>query len=138
MPLLVPSYQGVSPGGEHLPPRAPKLPAKGPVRMTWPGFQVRDGVATVFLELTGDLDWSASEQPGRVVYLLRRTTVPLANNRRPLDVSAFGTVVKSVSARRKGRDVEVTVELKQKSTHRERSGDAAGGYRMLIIELLPS
>src|SRR5690242_9240581 len=46
-------YKGVAPGAQALPPHPPKLPLrKGPQRMTWPGFQVKDGVPTVFLEVT--------------------------------------------------------------------------------------
>src|SRR6185369_7394762 len=38
-------YRGVAPGAQNLPPHPPRLPIKrGPQRMTWPGFQMRDGV----------------------------------------------------------------------------------------------
>jgi len=131
------TYQGVSIGGTHLPPKPPKLPVTGPAKMTWPGFQVRDGVPTVFVELTGPVEWSVDEKPGELSLLLRNTTVPLRNNRRALDVKEFKTVVKEVDARPKGRDVRVTIRLRGKAAHHERVEEAAGGYKLLVVELGP-
>jgi hypothetical protein len=130
-------YHGVQPGGAELPPRAPHLPVKGPARMTWPGFQVRDGVPTVFLELTSPVEWSVAEGAGKLVYTLRSTTIPLANNQRPLRVGEFQTVVKNVETRKKGRDVEVTIQLRRKVAHKEHVTDGAGGFKFLVIELFP-
>jgi hypothetical protein len=132
---LAGSYHGVAPGSDTLPPRAPKLPVKGPVRMTFPGFQIRDGVPTVFFQLTGPVAWSVSAAHDKLVYTLTSTTVPLTNNRRPLNVSEFKTAVKAVEAKQHGRDVEVTIRLNKKVTHKERTETAAGGYKFLVIEL---
>ena len=61
-------YKGVAPGGQALPPHPPRLPLrKGPQRMTWPGFQVRDGVPTVFLEVTAAPEYRVEDAPGEVV-----------------------------------------------------------------------
>src|SRR5205814_2231280 len=66
------TYKGVAPGAPALPPHPPRLPLKrGPQRLTWPGFQVKDGVPTVFLEVTGAPDYSVEEAPGAVVVTLR-------------------------------------------------------------------
>ena len=66
------SYRGVAPGAANLPPHPPKLPVtKGPQRLTWSGFQVRDGVPTVFVELTAAPDYHVSEAPGAVTVTLR-------------------------------------------------------------------
>jgi hypothetical protein len=136
-PKVPTSYQGVTPGAPNLPPRAPRLPVKGPARMTWPGFQVRDGVPTVFLELTSQVEWSVAEEPGKLVYTLKDTTVHLRNNQRPLKVTEFGTPVKQVDAKPKGRDVKVTIALKHRMGHKERTEEAAGGYKLLLVELQP-
>ena len=63
--------------------------------------------------------------------------VPLRNNRRPLEVAAFDTAVKEVSTQAKGKDVKVTIKTKgtERPAHHERVEDAAGGFRMLVIEL---
>src|SRR5262245_23829601 len=80
------AYKGVAPGAQALPPHPPKMPVrKGPQRMTWPGFQVKDGVPTVFLELTAPPQYQVEETPGAVTVTLRNTIVPLRNNRRALD-----------------------------------------------------
>jgi hypothetical protein len=131
-------YQGVAPGGQALPPRAPKLPLrKGPQRMTWSGFQVVNGVPTVFLEVTGEPQYSVEDEPGALTITLKNTVVPLKNNRRALDVNAFETAVQAVEAAPKGHDVRVTIKTKgtTKPVHHEHVQEAAGGFRLLVIEL---
>ena len=132
------TYKGVAPGAQALPPHPPKLPLKrGPQRMTWSGFQVKEGVPTVFLELTAAPEYHVEDAPGEVVVTLKNTVVPLRNNRRALDVRAFDTAVKDVAAAPKGHDVRVTIRTKggDRPAHHERVEDAAGGFRMLVIEL---
>jgi hypothetical protein len=131
-------YQGVAPGGQALPPRAPKLPLKkGPQRLTWSGFQVLNGVPTVFLEVTGEPQYSVDDEPGALTVTLHNTIVPLKNNRRALDVNAFDTAVQAVEAVPKGHDVRVTIKTRGtgKPQHHEHVQEAAGGFRMLVIEL---
>jgi hypothetical protein len=131
-------YQGVAPGGQALPPRAPKLPLRrGPQRMTWPGFKVQNGVPTVFLEVTGDPKYSVDDEPGALTVTLKNTVVPLKNNRRALDVNAFDTTVAAVEAAPHGHDVRVIIRTKgtSKPAHHERVQQAAGGFRLLVIEL---
>lgn len=132
------TYQGVQPGGNNLPPKAPKLPLrKGPQRLTWSGFQIKDGVPTVFLQVTGMPDYRVEEGKGSVVVTLKNTTVPVKNNRRPLKVEAFNTSVQEVAATPKGRDTRVTIRTKdaERPTHKERIEAAAGGFQLLVIEL---
>ena len=132
------TYKGVAPGAQALPPHPPRLPLKkGPQRMTWPGFQVKDGVPTVFLEVTAAPEYHVEDAPGSVVVTLKNTVVPLRNNRRALDVTAFATAVKEVSTASKGHDVRVTIKTKggERPPHHERVEDAAGGFRILVIEL---
>lgn len=132
------SYKGVAPGAQALPPHPPRMPVKkGPQRMTWPGFQVRDGVPTVFLEVTAAPEYHITAAPGEVVVTLKNTIVPLRNNRRALDVTAFDTTVKQVLTQPKGKEVRVTIKTKggDRPSHHERVEDAAGGFRMLVIEL---
>jgi AMIN domain-containing protein len=128
-------YQGVAPGGSGLPPHPPKLPVKGPARVIWPGFQVRDGVPTVFVEVTGPVEWSVEEKPHELVYTLKNTIIPLRNNQRPLRVGEFGTAIQKVDARSKGRDVRLTIATRQPVSHKERTEEAAGGFKMLVVEL---
>jgi hypothetical protein len=129
-------YGGVSPGAQHLPPRAPRMPVKkGPQRLTWSGFQVIEGTPTVFLELTGTPDFSVGERPGELTVTLKNTIVPVKNNKRPLRVEAFNTGVKNVETSTHGRDTRVTIHVKDPVAHKERVVAAAGGFQMLLIEL---
>jgi hypothetical protein len=134
-------YKGVAPGGPGLPPNPPKLPIKnGPQRLTWSGFQVKDGVPTVFVQVTAPPDYQIAEQKGALVVTLKNTVVHLKNNRRPLRVGAFETAVKDVTTRAKGRDTQVVIATKDAGVpaHRERVEAAAGGFQMLVIELPPA
>lgn len=131
-------YQGVAPGSEALPPHPPKLPIKrGLQRLTWSGFQIKDGVPTVFLQLTAVPDYHIAEQKGAVVVTLKNTAIHLRNNRRPLRVEAFDTAVRQVEASSKGRDTRVTIHTKDAGNpaHKERVEQAAGGFQFLVIEL---
>ncbi len=129
------AYEGVSIGGEGLPPHPPKLPMSGPQRMTWPGFQIRDGVPTVFLQTTGAPNYAVTESPGVIVVTLRGTKIQLHNNQRPLDVREFKTSVTEVAAKPRGHDVVVTIRHKGDATHHERVESSAGGYQLLLVEL---
>ena len=129
------AYAGVSIGGEGLPPHPPKLPLRGPQRMTWPGFQVRDGVPTVFLQTTGTPDYAVSASPGAILVTLRGTKIQLRNNRRPLKVAEFGTAITEITAAPRGHDVVVTIKHKGEASHRERVEPSAGGFQMLVVEL---
>jgi hypothetical protein len=131
-------YEGVAPGGANLPPRAPKLPLHhGPQRLTWTGFQVRDGVPTVFLEVTGAPDYRVEAEKGAVIITLKNTVVPLRNNRRPLRVGAFNTPVESVETKVHGKDTRITIHTNDAGPpeHHERIEPAAGGFQMLLVAL---
>ncbi len=128
-------YHGVAPGAPNLPPLPPKLPiTNGPQRLTWTGFQTKDGKALVFLELTNVPQYQVADARGHVTVTLKNTKVPIRNNRRPLKVALFETPVETITARERGHDVEVTVQVKGKPTHSEHVEKAAGGFQLLIIE----
>ena len=129
------AYAGVTIGGEGLPPHPPKLPLKGPQRMLWPGFQVRDGVPTVFLQTTGTPSYVVADGPGALTVTLRSTKIQLRNNQRPLKVGEFGTSVTEIAAKAHGRDVVVTIKHKGDAAHREHVEPSAGGYQLLVVEL---
>jgi glyoxylase-like metal-dependent hydrolase (beta-lactamase superfamily II) len=131
-------YKGVAPGAPNLPPHPPKLPIKsGPQRLTWSGFQIKDGVPTVFLELTGTPEYRVDDRPNAIVVTLKNTVAPLRNNRRPLRVGYFNTSVKDVEAKGAGRDLRVTIRTDGKTphSHKEHVEPAAGGFQMLLIEI---
>jgi hypothetical protein len=142
LPVDEGSYRGVALDTGNAPPvsrRVGRHGRKAMAQLTWIGFRVEEGVPMVFAQLSQPVVWSVEEKPGSLVYTLQAVGVPLSNNRRPLDVSAFGTGVKGVVAARKGRDVTLTVTFSSqkpaKRVHRERHQDAPGGYKFLVIEL---
>jgi hypothetical protein len=129
-------YHGVAPGAQNLPPRPPKLPLKhGPQRLTWTGFQNKDGVPTVFLELTATPDYRVAEEKDALVVTLRNTVVPIRNNRRPLRVEDFGTAVKTVETESKGSTTRVVIHSDGPLGHNESVEPAAGGFHLLVIKL---
>ena len=137
------SYRGVALDAGNQPPATRHGGRRGrraAAQLIWVGFRIEEGVPMVFAQLSQPVVWSVEEKPDSLVYTLQTVGVPLANNRRPLDVSAFGTGVKGVVAARKGRDVTLTVTFSSgkpaaKRVHRERHQDAPGGYKFLVIEL---
>lgn len=133
-------YRGVAPGAQALPPRAPRLPLRnGPERITWTGFQVQHGVPTVFVETTSPPAYFTEELPGMLIVTLKDTVVPLRNNRRPLDVSAFGTRVERVEMAKSENDLRVIIKTRgsQRPIHHETVDYAAGGFHILVISLPP-
>jgi hypothetical protein len=130
------AYKGVAPGAPNLPPHPPKMPVrKGPQRLTWSGFQLKDGVPTVFLELTGPPDYEIQDTPKGIVVTLKNTVAPLKNNRRPLRLRYFNTAVKDVEAKGHGKNLRVTIRTDGRITHKEHVEPAAGGFQMLLIEI---
>lgn len=133
-------YHGVVLEGKNPPP-GPHAPTgrrgkSAGAQLTWLGFRVEEGVPAVFAQLSQPVVWSVEEKAGTLVYTLQSVRVPLGNNRRPLDVSAFGTAIKSVVAAPRGRDVVLTiVGAGGRLSHRERNKDAPDGYKFLVIEL---
>jgi hypothetical protein len=131
-------YHGVAPGASNLPPHPPKLPLRrGPQRMTWPGFQVKDGVPTVFLEVTGPPSYTLKAERGALIITLKDTVVPIRNNRRELKVKEFKTAVQDIETRATGRTVTVTIRTRVGAVpaHAEHVEPAAGGFQLLVIEL---
>jgi hypothetical protein len=129
-------YHGVAPGKDALPPHPPRLPVKkGPQRLTWSGFQMKDGTPTVFLQTTAVPDYHVAETQGALVVTLKNTAIHLRNNKRPLRLEHFDTTVTRIEAAAKGKDTRVTIHTKGKPDHEEHVEPAAGGFQFLVIEL---
>src|SRR5262249_13032852 len=83
------SYRGVVLEGGNPPPgprRAPRRQRGGSAHLTWVGFRVEEGIPMVFVQLSQPVVRSLEERDGSLVFTLQSTTIPLRNNRRPLDV----------------------------------------------------
>lgn len=146
-PNLNMKYQGVAPGRAELPPHPLKLPlGKGPQRLTWPGFQMREGKPTVFLQLSGPVEYSVKDRPGQLLITLYDTVANVRNNLRPLIVEEFKTPVRRISFEiRKAVPktgqlgaVVVTVAVRGEVAHQERLDSAENGYSMLLVQVTPA
>ncbi len=130
-------YQGVTIGTDNLPPRAPKLPVKsGPPRLIWTGFQIKDGVPTLFVELTAQVPYRVVDTAEGVAVHLEGAKSPLRNNVRPLRLGFFDTAITDVTPRQQGKSLVLAVKRRGSGAlpHRERWQQAPGGYQLLLVE----
>ncbi|MCP3161328.1 AMIN domain-containing protein [Myxococcus qinghaiensis] len=83
--------------------------------MTLVGFQQQAGVSRVFIRTNEPARYTVSEQGNAVVLELENSRIDLSNNTRPLDTSYFNSPVTRVEADASGRDVRVTIQLRQQA-----------------------
>ncbi|NTX03992.1 AMIN domain-containing protein [Myxococcus sp. CA040A] len=83
--------------------------------MTLVGFQQQPGVSRVFIRTNEPARYTVSEQGNAVVLELENSRIDLNNNTHPLDTSFFNSPVTRVEADANGRDVRVTIQLRQQA-----------------------
>ena len=140
-PSLGQKYDGVVPGpaGKNPLPAAPK----GGSYLLWTGFQMTSTGSRVFLQTTQpvqfDLNEGAAKKSGKsmMAVLLRGCRIYMANNRRKIDTRFFATPVAGVSARQRGRDVEVHVALRERAEAVPHSEAGPEGTQFLILDFPP-
>lgn len=126
------SYVGVRPDPGARNPLPPPR-AAGP-HLVWTGFQKAGDAGQVFLQTTGAVDFEVTEARGkRVVLMLRGCGIHLANNQRKLDTRYFGTSVQSVQARRRKKDVEVVITLREPGDPAARAEPGPDGTRFVVL-----
>ncbi|WIG96370.1 AMIN domain-containing protein [Myxococcus sp. SDU36] len=81
--------------------------------LTLVGFQQQPGASRVFIRTNEPVSYSVSEQGRSVVLELENTHVDASNNTLPLDTSFFATPVSRVDPSASGRDVRITIQLRQ-------------------------
>ncbi|QSQ16509.1 AMIN domain-containing protein [Myxococcus landrumensis] len=81
--------------------------------MTLVGFQQQPGTSRVFIQTNEPARYTVSEQGSAVVLELENSRIDLSNNTRPLDTSYFNSPVTKVEADADGRNVRVTIQLRQ-------------------------
>lgn len=132
-------YYGVTPGrAEARIPgarRARRLATRGTVVVEWPGFQMTGQGSRVFVAMSGA---PTAVEPGtanqRLTYVVRNARLPLSNNRRTLETGAFETPVQRAYARQRGRDVELTVELRGDGQPTMTQGAGEGGLHYVFLD----
>ena len=124
-------YAGLTPGGAGA--RIPGLSRRETGRagqravVAWPGFQMTPNGSRVFVATTRAVTVSGPQHtPGRYTYVLGAAYIPLSNNRRPLDTSAFETPIDRAYVRQHGRDAELVIETRSDSAPQMTQQNASG------------
>ncbi|WP_426751008.1 AMIN domain-containing protein [Myxococcus sp. Y35] len=88
--------------------------------LTLVGFRQQPGASRVFVQTNEPVSYSVGEQGRTVVLELENTRVDSSNNTLPLDTSFFASPVLRVDPSTSGRDVRVTIELRQSAPFQAR------------------
>jgi hypothetical protein len=95
----------------------------------------------VFLQTTRPVEVDSKE--GRasgkptLAVVLRDCRIHMANNRRKIDTRYFATPVAAVSAKQKGRDVEVRIALRERVTSTSHSEAGPDGTQFVVLDFPP-
>ncbi|MFP2961471.1 AMIN domain-containing protein, partial [Myxococcus sp. 1LA] len=84
------------------------------------GFQQQPGSSRVFIRTNEPVSYSVSEKGRTVVLELENTRVDASNNTLPLDTSYFASPVLRVDPSASGRDVRITIQLRQSAPFQTR------------------
>jgi hypothetical protein len=106
-------YSGVQPGQAKKPEpskKAKKPPPKG--TLSWLGFETQDGGSQVFFQSVAPFQVSQRVENGTVVVTLSGLTRLGPNTWRPIDTRFFGTPIARVTAKKKGKTIEVRIAFK--------------------------
>jgi hypothetical protein len=131
-------YHGTRPGDGNRLPRVEELRGKPGGWVTWPGFLMReDGGSRVFLQTTRPLQYRRSAGKLRFTLHFEDAKVHLNNNRNPLVTAFFNTPVKRAWLKRRGKNVDLVVELKQAAAEAVTQFSDNDGYHYLFIDFPP-
>ena len=106
-------YGGVQPG-EAKKPEPSKKPKKPPPKgtLSWIGFETKDGGSQVFFQSVAAFQVSQKVENGSVVVTLSGLSKLGHNTWRPIDTRFFDTPLARVTAKKKGKNIEVRVAFK--------------------------
>jgi hypothetical protein len=106
-------YGGVEPGKpKKAEPgkKAKKPPPKG--TLSWIGFEAKDGGSQIFLQSVAPFEVSQRVDHGVLVVTLTGVTRLGQNTWRPIDTRYFETTLSRITAKKKGRGIELRVAFK--------------------------
>lgn len=134
-------YDGVVPGAarKNPLPAAPKVGAY----LVWTGFQMTATGSRVFLQTTEPVQFDIDEgHPGKsgkstLAVRLEGCRIYMANNRRRIDTRYFATPVAGVSAKQKGRSVEVRIALREVASAVPHSEPGPDGTQFVVLDFPP-
>ena len=140
-PATPQKYDGVVPGSSAKNP-LPAVPKVGSY-LVWTGFQMTPTGSRVFLQTTQTVPFTVDE--GRVgksgkstlSVRLEGCRIFMANNRRKIDTRYFASPVAGVSARQKGRNVEVRIAMREVASAVPHSEAGPDGTQFLVLDFPP-
>lgn len=134
-------YDGVVPGPAAKNP-LPAAPKAGPY-LVWTGFHMTPTGSQVFLQTTSAVQFDVAEgRAGKggkstLVVRLEGCRIHMANNRRKIDTRYFATPVGGLSARQKGRNVEVRIALRETASAVSRVEPGPDGTQFVVLDFPP-
>ena len=133
-------YDGVVPGPTGKNP-LPAAPQGAGAYLVWTGFQMTANGSQVFLQTTRSVqvDSKAARKSGHptLAIVLRDCRIHMANNRRKIDTRYFATPVAAISAKQKGRDVEVRIALRESASSTSHNEPGPDGTEFLVLDFPP-
>lgn len=106
-------YGGVQPGQAKKPEagkKAKKPPPKG--TLSWIGFETKNGGADVFLQSVAPFEVSQRVDNGVLIISLTGVSRLGHNTWRPIDTRFFDTSLSRITAKKKGKGIEVRIAFK--------------------------
>jgi len=97
----------------------------------------------VFLQTTQPVQFDLNEGAAKksshstLAVLLRGCRIHMANNRRKIDTRFFATPVSGVSARQRGRDVEIRVVMRERAEAVPHSETGPDGTQFVVLDFPP-
>ena len=105
-------YGGVQPGEAKKPEAGKKKKAPPKGTLSWLGFETKAGSSEVFFQSVAPFQVSQRVDKGTVVVTLSGLTRLGRNTWRPIDTRFFDTPIARVTAKKKGKSIEVRVAFK--------------------------
>jgi len=139
-------YGGVQPGVSTPKSWSKRRPLKNRARrknvVRWIGFQPKSsGNSRVFVQLTGDVEFSQALEGKDLVITLQRARLGGSNARRPLDTRFFDTTLRRVVSKRVRGAIQLRISFKNPADAAKATADMqkndGDGYTYLFLDFGP-
>lgn len=134
------SYDGVNPQSEtseNLPPKAEEIP-EGALMITWPGFMVKEGGSTFFVQTSKPVRFGTKQSSGRFELVIYNIRVHLKTNFLPLETQFFDTPVTRATLQRTGKkDVTMVFEMQKDVTPTITQKKGKDGFNYVFVDFPP-
>ena len=129
-------YNGVTPGSGNQLPAVENLSKKSGIWVTWPGFiSSSNGSSRLFLQTTGKLKYTLKNKSSlNIVIDLEFAKVYLGNNRNPLVTSHFNTPLNKAYLKKRGKRLELILEMKVESKIEILQETNPDGYSYFFVD----